>query len=968
MLMQRSYQFRSRLYSLAAHLKLLGVNILGGCLVLSLAACGGGGGSSGTTPPAPPVSSAPVASASANASSFSSSAISASNPSSSMPSSSVTVSSSLSSSISSSSSSIAASATANQMVGFVLPFDDKAAGITQAGALLNHMPAGKFGAIKVDANGHFAFGNERERFLGVNITSGSTMPSHANAEKVAQRLAKFGVNLVRFHHMDNHFGGNSLINYSSGTSRTLDATNLERLDYFIHQLKLNGIYVNINLINSREFFPADGLPAELSLLSWKQSHVLGFLNNNFRNLEKEYARNLLAHKNPYTQLTYAEDPAIAFVEINNENGFFQQYYDGSVDKWPSVFRTMLTTQWNEWLADKYENTAELETAWGALEETLGSEKLANSDFASGITSWNFEQHDSATATTQTGTFDGRAGVKITVTKAGSANWNVQLNQGAQTIVKDKLYTLGFWAKADTTRTLGVALGLNYDPWSVIESRNYTIDTTWKYFETQFIASTSDNRTRINFNGFGNQLATVYLADVSFKRGGSIGKLPSGQTLDAKTIGNNLRSESYTQGRNLDWADFLRSIESAYWLDMKNYIKTDLKYTGLVTGTAVMNSPPSAQKQMDFADAHSYWQHPQFPGAEWDPVNWKIDNVSMVNTFNSTISGLAKQRIKGIPFTISEYQHASPVSYSAEAPLFVAAYGALQDWDGIMMFAYDANGNDNWAAGYFSDFFSMNAHPTKMANMLIAANIFRRGDVAAANNLVAMNWDPATELSVLANKGSAWNVASGSHLNVPDDVPLTKRFALDVSANPQGLNVAPAASTSTTLTSDTNELVWNRSIADKGVVTVNTDKTKSVIGFINGRSFTLGNVAISVAPTTFNWATVSLSLQQGSFAKPEEAAKLLMVLTGNVENTNMLWADASRTTVGTNWGKSPTLIEVIPATIDLPFASANTRVWSLDETGQRKTQLSVTDHNGKARIVLNGTTATLWYEVEANAVH
>jgi hypothetical protein len=42
------------------------------------------------------------------------------------------------------------------------------------------------------------------------------------------------------------------------------------------------------------------------------------------------------------------------------------------------------------------------------------------------------------------------------------------------------------------------------------------------------------------------------------------------------------------------------------------------------------------------------------------------------------------------------------------------------------------------------------------------------------------------------------------------------------------------------------------------------------------------------------------------------------------------------------------------------------VWTLDETGQRKTQLSVTDNNGTARIVLNGATSTLWYEVVASA--
>ena len=925
-------------------------------VAIALVACGGGGGGGSSAPVTPPVASS--SSLAATSVSSASSVISSSAVSS--------LSSSVSSAASSSSSSSAVANIANQMVGFVLPFDDQSAGITQAGALLNHKPAGKFGAIKVDANGHFVAGTERERFLGVNITSGSTMPSHENAEKIARRLAKFGVNLVRFHHMDNHFGGASIINYASGNSRMLHAANLEKLDYFIHQLKLNGIYINLNLINSREFFAADGLPAEISQLAWKQSHVLGFLDDGFRSLEKEYARNLLTHKNPYTGLTYVEDPAVAFVEINNENGFFQQYYDGSVDQWPSVFRTLLVAKWNAWLADKYVDTAALESAWGAQDEPLGTEKLTNSDFAAGTTGWNIEQHDTAIATTQAGTFDGRAGLKLTVAKAGSANWHVQLNQGAKSIVKDKLYTLSFWAKADSALSLTMALGLNYDPWAVLESRTYNIDGNWKYFETRFIASTNDNNVRINFNGFGNQLATVYLANVSFKSGGSIGKLPSGQTLEAKNINTNLRSEGYTNGRLLDWADFLRSIESAYWLDMKNYIKNDLKFTGLVTGTAVMNSPPSAQYQMDFADAHAYWQHPQFPGADWDPVNWKVDNVSMVNSINSTISGLSKQRIKGIPFTISEYQHASPVAYSAEAPIFAAAYGALQDWDGIMFFAYDANGNDNWAAGYFADFFSMNAHPTKMANMLIAANIFRRGDVAAAQNLVAMNWDPATELSVLATKGSAWNIANGSHLNVSDDIPLTRRFALDVSANPQGLSVAPAASNSAVLKSDTNELAWDRSLAGKGVVTVDTDKTKSVVGFINGRRFTLGNVSIAVAPTTFNWATVSLSLQQGSFAQPSSAAKLLMVLTGNVENTNMGWTDASHTSVSNNWGKAPTLVEVIPATIDLPFPSAATRAWVLDETGQRKTALGVSDNNGKARIVLNGATASLWYEVEVGA--
>ncbi len=859
-------------------------------------------------------------------------------------------------------------ATANQMVPFVLPFDDTASGVTQVGDLLNHKPAGKFGAIRVDSQAHFAAGQERIRFLGVNITASSTLTAKANAEKVAGRLAKFGVNLVRFHHMDNNFGAKSIINYAAGNSRSLDADNLDKLDYFIHQLKLNGIYSNINLINSRDFSAADGLPADISQLNWKQRHVLGYVSPAFRNLEKEFAAQLLTHKNPYTGLTYAEDPAIAFVEINNENGIFQQYYDGSIDKWPPVFSAQLNEHWNNWLADKYGSTASLEAGWGALDQPLGAEKLANNNFANGTGSWNIEQHDTAKVTATAGSFAGRSGVELKVTQAGSASWNVQLNQGNLAIIKDQLYTLGFWAKADTSRQLGVAMGLAYDPWSTLVERSYSLTNNWQYFETSFIASQSDNNVRINFNGFGTQLATVYIGDVSFKAGGNIGKLPGGQTLEAKNIHNNLRSVGYTSGRDKDWADFLRALETAYWADMKNHIKTTLGFSGLVTGTAIMNTPPGTHKQFDFADAHAYWQHPVFPTADWDAVNWTVENQSMVNTFSNTLTALAKQRIHGLPFTISEYQHSSPNSYGSEGPLLVAAYGALQDWDGIMMFAYDSGPNDNWDQGYFSDFFSMNAHPTKMANMLIAANIFRRGDVAAAQGQLLMNFDPATELNVLASKGGAWNVANGSHLNVPNDIPLTQRFALDVSANPHGQSVAPAASNQTQLTSDTNELVWNLSQANNGLVTVNTTKTKALIGFINNRTLTLGNVGIKVAATTNNWATVSLTAQQGSFAEANGAARILVVATGNAENTNMQWKSTAKNSLGPNWGTSPTLVEVIPVTLDLPFASARTKAWVLDETGQRKVELAVGHNGGKAQLVLNGATTSLWYEIEVAAAN
>ena len=49
---------------------------------------------------------------------------------------------------------------------------------------------------------HFYSGDKRLRFWGVNFCFSGCFPAHQQADALAQRLARFGVNAVRFHHMD----------------------------------------------------------------------------------------------------------------------------------------------------------------------------------------------------------------------------------------------------------------------------------------------------------------------------------------------------------------------------------------------------------------------------------------------------------------------------------------------------------------------------------------------------------------------------------------------------------------------------------------------------------------------------------------------------------------------------------------------------------------------------------------------
>lgn len=845
-------------------------------------------------------------------------------------------------------------------VAFVLPYDDSSGGVTQFGDRLNHKPAGSLGSVGVNTGGHFEVGGERIRFWGVNITSASVFPSHSDAEKVAARLAKFGVNVVRLHHMENHWGGPSLIDYSQGNSRNLDANNLEKLDYFVAQLKAQGIYINFNMLTSREFMPSDGLPVEIEQLDWKQRHILGYILPALRALEKEHAASLLTHVNPYTGLSYAEDPAVAFVEVNNENSIYQQYFNGSIDIWPEVFIAPLRDRWNSWLATEYADTAALETGWDVVNEPLGTEMLANGNFSGGINNWNLEQHDTAQASAATGRYDGRAGLRISITQTGSADWHVQINQPGLNFTASQIYTLAFWAKADNHDHVSVAVQQAYDPWGTFEQRNYSLDTAWHQFTLTFIADFTDSNTRMNFTGLGGTLGDVYLAEVSLKPGGNLGELPVGQTLEAGNIDVNRISERYTVNRNYDWMRFLLTLEQDYWGELRDYLKNNLNFQGLTAGTIVSLSPPSVQQQFDLIDGHAYWCHPVFPHQSWDPVDWTVTNKSMVNSVNNTLHSLSNLRVAGKPYTVSEYQHAMPNSYATEAPLLIAAYGALQDWDGIYLFAYEQG--DGWDSNYFSSYFQTNFNPSAMANAAVAANLFRRFDIAPAQELVRLNFPPTTELGQMTSQGRAWLVSSGLQLNTPAGTALLHRLALDTSVTPIGVNNAPSLTDITLLQSDTRQLQWDTRTANEGVVTINSERSKSVLGFIEGQRFELGAIALEIGQLQLDWATLSITAQSGSLDDYTSPATLLVVATGRTENTGMQWTDDSHTSVADNWGSAPTVIEVVPFALELPVLPSRVQAWALNATGQRTIKLVVKTVPGGSRVIADAGAATLWYEI------
>ncbi len=135
----------------------------------------------------------------------------------------------------------------------------------------------------------------------------------------------------------------------------------------------------------------------------------------------------------------------------------------------------------------------------------------------------------------------------------------------------------------------------------------------------------------------------------------------------------------------------------------------------------------------------------------------------------------------------------------------------------------------------------------------------------------------------------------------------------------------------------------------------------MIGLTTPHPSALGDVTITPGKTRQDWAAITISAKDAAdFHSP---GHFLITATGYVENTAMGWKDAAKTTVSSDWGRGPTLVEGVAATLTLPVPAHRVRAWPLDERGQRRSPMQLADSGGKATIAIGPEFKTLWYEVE-----
>jgi hypothetical protein len=225
---------------------------------------------------------------------------------------------------------------------------------------LNEKVAGENGFIQLSADGNsFQTENGKPmRFWSINGGDGTKNMSDADLAKFARFLAKMGVNMIRYHGSINPTGAN--IN-------DVDKTDVNAIWRMVAAMKKEGIYTTIS-----PFWAHFGHMGEPKLSGWgipgytAKDDLWGvmYFSDTLKNAYKNWVKYLYTETNPFTGIALKDDPAVALIQIKNEDGVF--WWTISAVK--PEFEKIIMQKFYQWAVAKYGNSAAIKTAWSNVSQ------------------------------------------------------------------------------------------------------------------------------------------------------------------------------------------------------------------------------------------------------------------------------------------------------------------------------------------------------------------------------------------------------------------------------------------------------------------------------------------------------------------------------------------------------------------------------------------------------------------------
>ncbi|NND09522.1 MAG: T9SS type A sorting domain-containing protein [Saprospiraceae bacterium] len=791
--------------------------------------------------------------------------------------------------------------------------------------------------IQIDQEGHFSAEGRAIRFWGINLTTGSCFPLKEKSPWIAARMRKMGINLVRFHHMDNGWTGEegTIFLRSSGGTRSLDPVALDRFHFLLEEMKKNAVYANINLHVSRTFTESDGVAGADSI--WQFAKGITYFDPQLIDLQKEFAQQLLSSKSPYSDLTMVEDPVMAIVEITNENTLYGMWKGDQLRHFSAggnlmqCHVKMLDSLWHEFLLKKYSTHEALLAAWGDDSEgQIVDDQIQDGGFESGNINgqWLIELHEGAAASIKTTfdqTFAGEFSAQVDVARVTNTSWHIQFKQNGLSMTKDSMYALTFYAKADRNRIIGATFQRDESPWTFYGSTTFPVTTEWQKFQYSLTApETNAGHLRVSFT-FQNETGTVFFDDVSFATPNSSGLAPE-ENLDSRTVQRTNYAERlfFNRNRVADQAQFYLNIQRSYYQDMYAFLKDTLGVRVPITGTNALVGLADVymQQDLDFIDDHAYWNHPRFPNEAWSRTDWLINNESLLaqndlGTMSDLMGGLA---MEGKPYTISEYNHPYPNRYHWEMFPVMASYASYHDVDGIMFFNYNDGTNSNWEDDFIDGFFGIHRNNSLMAMSPIFAHAYRNKLIEPAPNVQVMNYDSTFIFNLpLEDNLGRWQTYFPYNKLASATTPIrTRGFSAEKAVLPS-LDIQ----TSPTFLNEDQTLQWE---SGQRIYMVTTPLLQSVTGDLaNQTDLDLGDMILHSASADGVISWMSLG------AEPAHQSEIsILSINSRIKNSGMIWE--GNETVRDQWGQSPTLIQPLEVNLSLHISADSVHVYPLNTLG------------------------------------
>ncbi len=222
---------------------------------------------------------------------------------------------------------------------------------------LNEQVAGQSGFVRRSADGNdLVLGDgSPARFWCVNTYV--QKPPHGRQPKRdlashARFLAKRGVNMVRFH-------GSCQPRQEGSKITDFDRAARDQCWRLVAEMKKQGIYTTISpyyalTVKIRKSWGVDGGP--------QNAHGLLFFDETLQRGYKAWLKALFDEKNPHTGLRLADDPAVAIIQLQNEDSLL--FWTSGKIKGPQAVK--LARTFGTWLVRKYGSLDKARKAWGGV--------------------------------------------------------------------------------------------------------------------------------------------------------------------------------------------------------------------------------------------------------------------------------------------------------------------------------------------------------------------------------------------------------------------------------------------------------------------------------------------------------------------------------------------------------------------------------------------------------------------------